>query len=58
MTRLTEPAVTYFFPAQVFKMENIQNKKKNKFNKKENIYSKMLIIIYIKIGMLDIYGSN
>jgi len=35
-------------------MENIQNKKKNKFNKKENIYSKMLIIIYIKIGKSDI----
>jgi len=39
-------------------MENMQNKKKNKFNKKENIYSKMLIIIYIKDWKLDIYGSN
>jgi len=53
--RPTEPAFMYCFPTQ---MENIQNKKINKFNKKENIYSKMLIIIYIKVWKLDIYGSN
>jgi hypothetical protein len=34
-------------------MESIQNKKKYKFNKKENIYSKMLIIIYIGSDIMD-----
>jgi len=38
-------------------MENIIDKKKIKLNKKEIIYAKMLIILYIKLWMLDNYGS-